>query len=213
MRLIRKILLGIEGVRLFDTEAFTWLRDNRNFLFNDGRFQLAEDDVKEQAIEELKRRVPEGEYPQILGMITVLFPQLAKWSDSDASFGAEGYDEVERRRGIGCEAGYDSYFGLHPSADAVRLADIDGLVAPGADVENIEKIVRGYLVASDSRGAPMITKVFHELRVRYSGRNPAQGHASTVECIVPHWRRGDFFRPRYQHDGVAAPIHDRLSSL
>ena len=69
-------LLGIEGVRLFDTEAFSWLRDNRNFLFNDGWFQLAEDGVKEQVVEDLKRRVPEGEYSQVLGVITVLFPQL-----------------------------------------------------------------------------------------------------------------------------------------
>ena len=176
-------LLGIEGVRLFDTEAFSWLRDNRNFLFNDGWFQLAEDGVKEQVVEDLKRRVPEGEYSQVLGVITVLFPQLAKWSESDASFGAEAYDEIERRRGIGCEAGYDSYFGLHPSADAVRLADIGDLVAPEANVEDIEKILRGYLMASDSRGAPMIAKVFHELRVQYSGRNPVRGAPAMLNAL------------------------------
>lgn len=176
-------LLGIEGVRLFDTEAFSWLRDNRNSLFSDGRFQLAEDGAKEQVIEDLKRRVPEGEYSQVLAVITVLFPQLAKWSDSDASFGAEAYDEVERRRGIGCEAGYDRYFGLHPSADAVRLADIGDLVAPGSSVEDIEKMLRGYLVASDSRGAPMITKVLHELRVQYTGRSPVRGTPAMVSAL------------------------------
>ncbi len=176
-------MLGMEGVRLFDAEAFSWLRDNRNFLFNEGRFQLADDGVREQVVEDLKRRVPEGEYSQVLGVITVLFPQLAKWSDSDASFGADAYDEVERRRGIGCEAGYDSYFGLHPSADAVRLADIGDLVSPEANVEDIEKILRGYLVMSDSRGVPMISKVLHELRVQYSGRSPMRGTSAILYAL------------------------------
>ncbi|MDD9995986.1 MAG: P-loop NTPase fold protein, partial [Dehalococcoidia bacterium] len=176
-------LLGIEGVRLFDTETFAWLRDNRSFLFNEGRFILSEDGVKEQVIEDLKRRVPEGEHSQVLGVITVLFPQLAKWFDSLASFGAESNDDVERRRGIGCEAGYDSYFGLHPSADAVRLEDIGELVAPGANVEDIEKILRRYLMACDSRGAPMIAKVLHELQVRYSGRSPVRGTPAILYAL------------------------------
>jgi hypothetical protein len=32
-------LLAMEGLRLFDTQAFNWIRDNRDFLFRDGHYQ------------------------------------------------------------------------------------------------------------------------------------------------------------------------------
>ncbi|MDE0696629.1 MAG: P-loop NTPase fold protein [Boseongicola sp.] len=176
-------LLGMEGVRLFDTDAFSWIRGNRDFLFHEGRFQLADESAGKEVVEDIKQRAREGESSQVLGVLTALFPQLAKWSDTDASFSADGYDEVERRRGIGCEAGYDSYFSLHPSADAVRLSDIDGLVAPEADVEAIEKILRRYLSMSDSRGAPMIAKVLHELRIRYAGTNPVRATSAMLLAL------------------------------
>ena len=78
-------LLGIEGLRLFDPEAFTWIRDNRDFLFNDGRFNLSEDGSKKEVVEYLKQRIPEGERSQVLRVITVLFPQLSKWFDTVAA--------------------------------------------------------------------------------------------------------------------------------
>ena len=168
-------LMGIEGLRLFDSVAFNWVRENRDFLFNDGWFRFVEDGVKEEAVENLKQQIPEGKRSQVLGVIMVLFPQLAKWLDSDAAFAAEeSYNEVEKRRGVGCAVGYDSYFGLHLSADAVPLSELRELVSPGADVDGIEKIIRRYLAATNSRGVPMVGKVLHELRIQYTGNKAIQ---------------------------------------
>lgn len=181
-------LLAIEGIRLFDPGTFNWIRDSRDFLFTEGRFIFASDDVRKAAVDGLKRRVPEDIQPQVMRVLSVLFPQSLKWFEDRQAFGEEAFIEVIKRRGIGSEAGYDAYFGLHPSSDAIPKAVINDLMSKLDDADGIETIIRSYLGKKTSRGEPMIAKLLDELRVQYRASRPAQPTQSLLDAL---FRVGD----------------------
>lgn len=163
-------LLAVEGLRLFDPEAFSWLRENRDFLFREGRFEMAQDEVMKTAVEGLRQAIPQHKRSQVMGLVTVLFPQFAKWSESGVASGVGDLDEAVRRRGLGSKAGYDSYFGMHPSDDAIPLTVVNELTATTADTSAIELVLRDYLGKKNSHGELMLVELLEELSVRYRGR-------------------------------------------
>lgn len=162
-------LLAIEGLRLFDAEAFNWIRDNRDFLFTDGRFKLALEVDSENVVKMLTQDIPEYKRSPVLSVVTQLFPQVAKWLNNQETLTTESHNALTRRRGIGCEAGYDTYFRLHPSPDAIPLGILEELVSTNADASAIEGILKGYLKKNDSRGVPMVSEILDELLARYTG--------------------------------------------
>ena len=176
-------LLAMEGLRLFDQGAFAWIRDNRDFLFSEGRFVLSTDEVKQETIEGLKRRIPRELQSQVLRVLTVLFPQAGKWFEGRDSFGEEAFIEVTKRRGVGSEAGYDTYFGLHPSSDAIPRAVVNDLMSRLDNTEEIEQIMRGYLGQKNSRGELMIAKLLDELRIQYRARQPARPTQALLDAL------------------------------
>ena len=135
-------LLAMEGLRLFDYNVFEWLRDHRAFLFTRGRFQLAAEDLIEQTVRGLEQIVSEENWSQIRPLVTQLFPQTSKYLKETVSVGGVDWDQVQRIRGIGSEAGYDSYFGLHPSPDAISLAVVNRLISGAEDSDAIEVRLR-----------------------------------------------------------------------
>lgn len=174
-------LLAIEGVRLFDQGAFTWIRDSRDFLFTEGRFIMVHDDVRK--VDGLKRRIPQDAQPQVLRVLSVLFPQSAKWFEDRAISGEEPFIEVTKRRGIGSEAGYDAYFGLHPSSDAIPKAVVNDLMSKLEDADGIETIIRSYIGKKNSRGELMIAKLLDELRVQYRASRPAKPTQPLLDAL------------------------------
>jgi predicted KAP-like P-loop ATPase len=176
-------LLAMEGLRLFDAGAFAWVRDNRDFLFSDGRFVMADDQAKEEAVEGLKRRIAQERQSQVLRVLAVLFPQAGKWFEGREAFGGEASLEVARRRGVGSEAGYDTYFGLHPSADAIPKVVINDLMSRLESTQEIERIMRGYLGQRNSRGELMIGKLLDELRIQYRTSQPAQPTQALLDAL------------------------------
>ena len=176
-------LLAVEGLRLFDPEAFGWLRENRDFLFGEGRFVLAQELEMKAEVEVLRKSIPEHGRSQVMGLVTVLFPQLAKWSESSVVPGLGDLDEAVRRRGIGSEAGYDSYFGLHPSNDAIPLTVVNKLTVATADTPAIEHVLRDYLGKENSRGELMVVKLLEELRVRYRGSKAGKPTQAMLDAL------------------------------
>ena len=121
-------LLAMEGLRLFDATAFDWIRSSRDFLFGEGRFLMSSDEIREAAVKNLQEQLPPETREQVLHLLSVLFPSKSKLFERKYASSQEFNSEVVRRRGIGCEAGYDAYFALHPSPDAVPKAVIDGMM-------------------------------------------------------------------------------------
>lgn len=176
-------LLAMEGLRLFDTSAFVWVRENRDFLFTEGRFMMSTDEVKQEAVEGLKKRVPPALQSQVLHILALLFPQAGKWFEGRDSFGEEAFVETTRRRGMGSEAGYDTYFGLHPSSDAIPRAVINDLMSKLDKADDIGRIIRGYLGRTNSRGELMIAKLLDELRVQFRAPRPAQPEQGLLDAL------------------------------
>jgi hypothetical protein len=175
-------LLAMEGLRLFDSAAFKWIHGNRDFIFGEGQFQLADDEVRKAAVENLTRSLPTQGRDQVLRVLGTLFPNAAKWLEGDG-FGREPFIEVVKRRGVGSEAGYDAYFGLRPSSDEVPKTVIDSIFSESASVERLVAIVGAYFDKTNSRGEPMIGKVVDELSARFEGRDPAEPNQNLFDAI------------------------------
>lgn len=176
-------LLAMEGLRLFDANTFSWIRENRDFIFTEGRFVFSDDQVKQAAVDALKKRIPTDIQSQVLRILAVLFPQTAKWFEGQESFGEETRVETARRRGVGSEAGYDTYFGLHPSSDAIPKAVVDDLMSKLDDTDDIERIIRSYLNTTNSRRELMITKLLDELRIQFRPPQPAQPKQGLLDAL------------------------------
>lgn len=176
-------LLAMEGLRLFDAGAFSWIRDNRDFLFTDGRFVMSSDEVKQEAVDGLKKRISADIQSQVLRILSVLFPQAGKWFEGRDSFIDEAHVETMRRRGVASEAGYDTYFGLYPSTDAIPKAVINDLMSKVDNADDIERIIRRYLGKTNSRGELMIAKLLDELRVQFRAPRPAQPKQGLLDAL------------------------------
>ena len=204
-------LLAIEGLRLFDAEAFNWVRDNRDFLFTDGRFKLALEVDSENVVKMLTQDIPEFKRSPVLGVVTVLFPQVAKWLDNQETLTTEPHNALTRRRGVGCEAGYDTYFRLHPSPDAIPLGVLEELVSTNADTNAIEGILKGYLKKNDSRGVPMVSEILDELLARYTGSG---GILPTQALLDALFRVGEEVIAIHRHVSMLdLPPHTQIDLL
>lgn len=163
-------LLAMEGLRLFEPKAFDWIRWDQDFLFTSGRFVLADEALRERAVRGLKERLPDKSCNEVLRVVSALFPSQAKWLEGKNALSGEAQAEVMKRRGIGCEAGYDAYFGLHPSSDAISKAVVDNVVAALRDEEELAVVFQHYVEKKDLRGRAMIGPLIEELRCRFYGR-------------------------------------------
>jgi predicted KAP-like P-loop ATPase len=177
----RADLLAIEGLRLFDPSAFNWVRDNRDFFFHDGRFFMADDKLKSDIVEQLKRRLKEQDSDQVLHLLSILFPQARKPLGND--FGSENHIDVEKRRGIGSEEGYDNYFGLHPSVDAISKVAVHDFLGRLDNTDWIECTIRNYMGKTNSRGEVMIGKWLNQLRIHFYGRDAAKPTQQLLDAL------------------------------
>ncbi|RVJ42382.1 P-loop NTPase fold protein [Sinorhizobium medicae] len=193
-------LVAIEGIRLFDAGAFDWIRRNRDFLFSEGRYFMGADEERKANIEMLKATLPVGRADMVLELLTVLFPSHAKWFRSSTFGSSENHVAVQNRRGLASEAGYDSYFALRPSADAVPKSALDAIFDNLDDEAKVMQALNSYLGKHNSRGKSMIGLLLQDLRLRLAGHpkpEPTQAFLNAVMAIgdevlrIP-WR-GEFF--------------------
>ena len=176
-------LFAMDGLRLFDAEAFNWIRDNRSLLFCKDRFLLEEEDSLKSVVGQLKDTVAEAKRSQVIELVATLFPQLAEFLfEPEEEFTVRNSEELVRNRGIGSEAGYDSYFGLYPSQDAVSLRKLNWLVS-GADAQEIESSVREYLQKTDSSGESMIVGLLDEICARYRGQQATKPRQEMLDAL------------------------------
>lgn len=166
-------LFAMEGIRLFDSDVFDWIRENRAMLLREGRFLAAGDGAREAVAERLKQVIPEPDRPEVLDLMAAIFPQLSELLLDLPQAWTEEHADTVTRRGVGSEAGYDAYFGLFPSADAVPLSELHALMST-TESSVIEASLRRYLRQANSVGGPMIGELLEEIYIRYHGQHPAE---------------------------------------
>jgi predicted KAP-like P-loop ATPase len=164
-------LLAMEGLSLFDVTAFNWVRWNRDFLFGEGRFFMSTDENRKAFVNELQEKLPSERREQVLRLLAVLFPSKSKLFEGKYTSLQEANSEVVRRRGIGCEAGYDTYFALHPSPDAIPKTIIDEMMANLGDEEALVSAFELFVCKNNRQGEPMIGQLLQELQFRFQSRD------------------------------------------
>jgi hypothetical protein len=176
-------LLAMEGLRLFDPIAFDWMRWNRDFLFAQGRFMISSEEVRKEAVASFSARVPENARSEVLQVLSVLFPDQTKYFQDKAYSSEESHRDVVRRRGIGCEAGYDAYFGLHPSSEAIPKAVIDHVISVSTDEDAVVRAIEPFLARKDRTDQPMVGQLLEELRFRFEGHEAAKPTQAILDAM------------------------------
>ena len=176
-------LLAMEGLRLFDFRVLEWLRDHRDYLFTKGRFQLAKEGLVAQTIGILENTVSEAKWLQIRDLLIQLFPQMSRGLNETVLDSNQDSNEVRKRRGIGSEAGFDTYFGLYSSPDAIPPAVVHRLVSGNETAEAIEACIRDFIQRRNSQDEPLIEELLDELLIRFSGVNPARPSQALLDAL------------------------------
>ncbi len=163
-------LLAMEGMRLFDTDIFEWVRQNRNFLLSEGHYRIETEDQLSVVGEALRSSLSAGTLQDKLQLLCALFPQRTaalrgekRWDSS------EPYYEIVKRRGIASKAGYDAYFSLHPSPNAVPKTMIDTAITQIDNYSAQLLQLQNILSRTDQQGAPLIGDYLQELNYRLIG--------------------------------------------
>lgn len=162
-------VLCMEGLRLFDAAVFDWVCGNRDLLFHQGRFMLSSERELKDAVGRLKSEIIESKREPLLKLLSVLFPQRAELFTESEVGGQEGFADISKRRGVGSEAGFDTYFALQPSIDAVPKVIIDELVASSNSVR-IESVINGFIGQKNRRGELLSNLLIGDLQHRFVGR-------------------------------------------
>jgi hypothetical protein len=177
-------LVAIEGIRLFDPIAFDWIRRNRDFLFSEGRYIMGADEDRKANIEGLKASLPPATVDPFMELLTVLFPNHGKWFKGDRYMIRENHVASQARRGLASEAGYDSYFALRPSADAVPKSTIDAVFENLNDEKKLRNALRTYLGKNNSRRRAMIGLFLQDLRIRFAVQPRPQPTQELLNALV-----------------------------
>ena len=135
---------------------------------------MSRDETRDMAVKRLKESLPEETREQLLRILTVLFPHHGEAFEGRKSVGEETPADTAARRGVGYAAGYDAYFGLHPSSDAIPKSMIDRIIASLGNQDASRSEIAPYVTKRDRRGQPSIGQLLEELRYRFRGRDRPQ---------------------------------------
>lgn len=163
-------LVAMEGLRIFDPTVFDLVRSNRDFLMSDGAWRMASEDRQTANGERIREALPPKQREEILALLVALFPTRGKiLSARNRWFGGEAWWQVVKRRGIATPQGFDAYFSLFPSINAVPKSDIDAAAAAPDDLETQRRLLAKALAAKDENGRTLVGSYFGELQYRLIG--------------------------------------------
>lgn len=164
-------VVAMEGLRLFEPRVFDLVRSSRDFLMSEGVWQMAIEEQQAAEGERIRQALPERQREEILSVLVALFPTRGKAiSANNRWFGGEPWWQTAKRRGIATPQGFDAYFSLFPSANAVPKSDIDAAVAAFDDIETQRRLLAKALSATDDGGRTLVGSYLGELQYRLMGR-------------------------------------------
>lgn len=182
-------LLAMEAIRLFERPVFNWIRDNRDLLFAEGAFALMRQGEHESAFKSLRDLIPESKQDSILTVLSALFPEHSKSLSGRQSVGQEAVADLIKRRGVGSLSGYETYFQLHPSEDAVPKSLISEIILRIDDESFLSMTFESYLKKNTRTNQPKISLLFEELQPHFEGDvaiHPSQALLDSLFAIGDH---------------------------
>ena len=182
-------LLAMEGLRLFEPRLFEWVQGNRDFLFGEGRYVMPQDDVKDGARRGLNNLFSEESRSEQLDLLCALFPTRAKDLRGDKrGYSEENYGSLVRRRGIGHMPGYNTYFQMYPTEDAVSKVKVDDAMSHLEDRALQVAYLQEFMDKKTSTGEPLITEYLNEV---YHRLHAANAPTPTSELLQALYEVGD----------------------
>ena len=115
-------------------------------------------------------------------LLASLFPLRGKLFQG-MFFGGENHSDVVRRRGIGCEAGYDAYFTLYPSPNEVPKHVLDLLLARLDDKVFLVDLMESYIEKKDRSKLTMVGRLLEELSFRFMGEDRPKPTQSLLDAL------------------------------
>lgn len=178
-------VLAIEGIRLFDPLIFDWIRDHRDHLFGTRDWEMLTEKSRAKVGEQFLAQIPVNRQQPIVRLLCTLIPQLSQIFDHRIFYGlsSEPHFKIVNRRGLGSEAGYDTYFSLHPSADAVSKSIIDRALSPATGREAQLAIMRKFFENPGNASRPLLGEYFQDIRYRIHEFSSAPVPASLLEAL------------------------------
>lgn len=168
-------LIAMEGLRLFDTVSFEWVRNNRSFLLGGRLGDWREHDADSPVGAALRAQVPEDGQSDRLEVLATLFPQRGEAIRGKAfSSGWESHVDRAVRRGIATEAGYDTYFALHLPDGTVSRSYVEATMLELDDEQALVRRIADMSGRADGKGNPLVGAYLDEIFYRFSGRSPAR---------------------------------------
>jgi hypothetical protein len=204
-------LLIIEAMRLFDEHVFNWVRDNRDFIFSKGQHLIDSSELRAAVMDNLKSKIKPENRIQTIRLLSTLFPQSSKWLEEKSPIHPELHVEISRRRGIGCEAGYDTFFGLYPSRDEIPKSTIDSFFLELDSAELISLTIESYQGKYNNQGDSMIAKFLEEIRFRYNSRSPELPTQTLLEELIRAGKK--ILSQDEQKNLLTLSAHSQLSYL
>jgi len=176
-------VVAMEGIRLFEPEAFNWIRDNRDYLVADSVRYRSEEDTK-ALIEAFKASIPEASRPDVVALTALLFSPKAKELRDKRQYSGELWTELVKRGGVGAVRGYDAYFSLFPAEGGVKKSLIDQAVASPDDLVLQEQCLREAIDARDDSGQSLVADYMAEVQFRLTGKGQFTPGLALLRALI-----------------------------
>jgi hypothetical protein len=146
--------------------------------------------------------------------LALLFPSRGKLFEN-RDFGSENHSDIVRRRGIGCEAGYDTYFILYPSPNEVPKYVLDLFMGKLDDKAFLVELIESYIEKKDRSKLTMVGRLLQELSFRFSGQDRPTPTQSLLDALcdvgekvmATDWPEGTFrASPQFSWAGLVSQV-------
>lgn len=181
-------LLAMEGLRLFDSATFAWVRDNRDYLIGDGRYQLIRKDEKNDLVRQLHEIIAGPTKAELLALLCTLFPtrsqDLAAGERPLLNGGSETYANLSARRGIATRDGFTAYFSLSIAETSVSHRDVDAFLSALDEKDRLTAYLDTYLNRRDEAGVSLIAPFLEQVRYRFESEGAPAPTQPLISALV-----------------------------
>jgi hypothetical protein len=180
-------LVAMEGLKLFEPDLFGWIRQNRDYLLREGRYQF---DIAVSGGGELAPASfyqVAGEDGRRMELMSLLFPARAKAFGAKApraTSSSETYAQMRTRRGVATKEGYDTYFSLEPPEDIVTKRAVDQLIADLSDEQAIRALIAEELRLGNLQNDYRISELLNEIAYRFVADRDLQPSVELLSAVV-----------------------------
>ena len=183
-------LFALEALRLFDTELWEWIKNNKNSVVGEHDYNLSKRNKKtsKQDLEKsLSLPTPLSQNQKII--LIRLFPRLSASIDIISYSTIEPYHEVMRDKtikidSIAKESVYDTYFAQYPDKSDVSEADINDFLKNSPNKEKTIKTLQTWINRRDARGNSKIANFLDLLNFNLENNSNQEPDKMLLSALI-----------------------------